>query len=105
MGWIIHESGNAVRAVAPAQPRATNQPRRGLHAVLQYVANGRDVLIQVIDDRATADILYEIVQIIGAGDAGVPGAVFAEIKIIAGVEVDAVHMLEARSEVLPSSSQ
>src|SRR5689334_9110214 len=99
MRLIIHESRNAVWAIAPTKARAPNQPRRGFDTVLRDAANGSDILIQVIDDGAAGDILYKIVQIIGSSNAGVPCAEITQIPIVAGVEVDAIHMLEARSKV------
>src|SRR5579872_2894305 len=55
--------------------------------------------MQVIDNWAATDLLYEVVQVVGPGDAGVPGTVIAQIPGIAGLEIDPVDVLESGSEI------
>src|ERR1700684_1398611 len=51
--------------------------------------------MELIDDRGARHSLVIPVQVIGARDAGVPGAEIAQIDVVAEVPVDAGDMGEA----------
>ena len=78
----------------PSRARYMHSGQR-FHAVLRNTSRPLNVLMEKIDDRAAVDRRVIPVQIIGAGDADVPGAEIAPVPIVTGVPVDPVDFEEA----------
>src|SRR5690242_12042682 len=93
MRLIVQESGDAERTVAPAETRPVNQSWRNQVRALGKLGFRHDIV-----DRAAGHRLLEAVQVISAGDAGIPGAVITQIEIIAGVKVNSFDTQEAGAD-------
>src|SRR5256885_12169105 len=78
-------------------PRSTLFPYTTLFRSAIYWLPGRS--------RRTGDSDGPDMQIIGAGDACINGAEIAQIEVIAGVVIDALVLLPARSEEHTSELQ
>src|SRR5258706_12489335 len=98
VGLVIHEPRDAPRTVAPAQPRPVTHSRQGFYAVLGKSTVRGQVLMVFVNDGASRDRLLVAVQVVGADDAGVPGAKVAHVPIIARLPVDPLHLEEAGAD-------
>src|SRR5207302_10231429 len=95
---VVDEGSEAVRSVAPAQPRPIDESRQRLDAILRHASDRGEILMERVNDCRAGYRLRDAMHVIGAGDAGIPGAEVAKIEIVAGVPVHALNAQEAYSD-------
>src|SRR5205823_280111 len=95
---VVDESGEAIRAIAPAQPRTIDEPWQRLDAILRHASDGSEILMERVNDGRAGYSLRDAMHVISAGDAGIPGAIVAQIEVIARVPVHTLDAEEADSD-------